>query len=197
MENTTYKHPSPSTFQGLYLESRDERNKPRFWIEHDGVKIFGAHQTEINVSKKMVMTLLSYNKPLARKTKQELHLRGIYGASIVSETKSSRNALKIDHDQIVFKVNTHFLKNPYYFEYIPSTHVKSGIVLFNQWHISRSTITNSFDPGITVVHALNNYGVLIEDETPTSKILRFNSGAKPKDAPITFDDIVVRLEEID
>lgn len=196
MEKKTYKNPYPFTFQGLYLESRDKRNKPRFWIEHDGAKILAAYQAEIKIAKKIAITLLSYNKALARKTKQELKLRGIYGASIFSRSKSSRHALKIDQDQVVFKINSHFLKTPYHFEYVPSKHVKSGMTLFNQWHISSSTITNSFDPGVTVVNSLNNYGVLVEDETPTSKILKFNSGAKPLNAPITFDDIIVRLEEV-
>lgn len=142
------------------------------------------------------MSLLSFDKKLARKTKQELFLRGIYDAEILPHYRH-KSVVEVERSGIFeLKINKNLLNNPFRFDYIPSGKEKSGITLFNQWHISASIITNSFDPGVTTVSGLRNEGILIEDETPTSKIFRFNSGAKPHDAPITFDDIVVRLEEI-
>lgn len=192
----TYKNPTPDTFKGLFSVALGNKKDPRHWIDYEGTKIWLGYHPTIESTKTFKLSLLSFNKKLAIKTKQELFLRGIYDATILP-LERHKSVVEVDRSGIFeLRINKNLLENPFSFEYTPSRHAKSGLTLMNQWHISPFTITNSFDPGVTVVHALNNYGVLIEDETPTSKILRFNSGAKPLDAPITFDDIVVRLEEI-
>lgn len=197
MKNKKFKDSPPLSFQDLFLEAMDDKKNPRNWIEYKSNQVWGGYEPTILSPKTFQLNLLSFDKKLSQKTTQEIHLRGIYGATLHSNLESSKNARKINNDEIIFRINSYFLDNPYRFEYVPSKHIKSGLILFNQWHISPFTITNAFDPGITIVHGIRNYGLLIEDETPTSKIFRFNSGAKPYDAPITFDDIVVRLEEIE
>lgn len=173
------------TLIGEFLTVMEEDEKRRF-IERDGLTVWIAYQTEENPIQDFELTLLSFNKKLNRKYPQEISIRAIFGSKIVYRGERM--------EQLTMTIEKRGLGFTQSFSIEKGKFGHYDFVIGNKWHIKPGTITSSFNPGETLVHSMGNSGVLIEELSDTVKLLKFNSGASSLKRPLTFDDIVLKLE---
>ena len=113
------------TFQERYLATR-RKNPDQFWIEYNGLKVWGRYQEYFKNPQRLQLTLLDFDTKLARKTKQELCIIGIYESKLISKYANSYHSNytikhnKEPYDEMEVRLKKSLLNNPILFDYYPS-----------------------------------------------------------------------------